>query len=387
MYCKKCGSKINENNKFCTKCGTTLDFSNLININKKKSKVKLCILILLACLIIAGAAIATAFIYNDKKSGVDNNFEEKTSEVDSIALKNDGAGTYIEKNFGFANNITYATLVGTKKTNGTSHTISYNTTFNDNSNGGAVFYKILKNTDCPNGLLCVYLDADQKGIAAKVSFIYDYKKSESSYTTTISTSDVNNRCYCVIYNDCLLTIELLEHRELSKSSFYDDEYYEEKITAYDFIGEEMSKKFEITRRTEPRITGNLKNYTITQGDTELKYVEGYGSYKDPQAEFLSTEQDFCDKGNELLSVIDSECVSLLKTSWDDRWNGLNIDESNLNKNMVKIDFTTSDPITVNNEERYDIVVNVNNVEAEIIDYDEDESNTPIPTQNNQTTDD
>ncbi len=56
MYCRNCGSEINENQKFCSKCGTEISIDGLHNVNKllnnfnnKSSKTQLVIGIILLC--------------------------------------------------------------------------------------------------------------------------------------------------------------------------------------------------------------------------------------------------------------------------------------------------------------------------------------------------
>ncbi|MDO5410186.1 MAG: hypothetical protein Q4F21_06990, partial [Lachnospiraceae bacterium] len=90
------------------------------------------------------------------------------------------------------------------------------------------------------------------------------------------------------------------------------------------------------------------------------YAAGYSSYTAEGAEFVSTQQDFCNRVNELLKSCSLDCITMNKTSWNNRCYGMNIDEKGLNEDMVKVDFSSLEPVLdENGDEVTDIVITIN----------------------------
>ena len=291
--------------------------------------------------------------------------DKKSNGKGNISFEDDKATAYIEEHFGIADNPVYGVHTshtvfetGSKKT-------TYDSKFKEGSKGGAVFYKTVKTEKYPDGLVCVYLADDENGgIALNATHIYDYKSDTSggSHTFTISMPDVKNRSYAIIQDNYLVTVELTEDENVSEP---EELIYEETITAYD-LNDGLNQEFEIVRKIEPRDTKEMKNYQMKQGDSWWIYALGYGRYTAEGATFISTEQEFCDKANELLRGIAVENITLSKTSWNNRWFGTSIDESTLHKNMVKVDFTTSEPITLENGDvATEITIDVNGEKREL----------------------
>lgn len=293
------------------------------------------------------------------------NGHRKSNKMGSISFENDEVEAYIEEHFGMADNPVYGVRTTHTVVEAGSQKKTYTSKFMEDSRGGAVFYKTVKTDNYPDGLVCVYLADDENGgIALNATHIYDYKSDTSggSHTFTISMPDVKNRSYAIIQDSYLVTVELTEDENISEP---EELIYEETITAYD-LNNSLNQELEIVRKIEPRDTIEMKNYQMKQGDSWWIYALGYGRYTAEGATFISTEQEFCDKANELLRGIAVENITLTKTSWNNRWFGVSVDESTLHKNMVKVDFTTSEPVTLENGDvATEITIDVNGEKQEL----------------------
>lgn len=289
--------------------------------------------------------------------------EEKNGSA-IISFEDKKAQKFVEEHYGIADNPIYGAITAHTVFETGSRTTTYESKLKEGSNGGAVFYKTVKTDKNPNGLICMWVgDEMNNRITLNAIYIYDYKSGDtSSHTFTIAMPDVKNRCYAIVQDNYLVTVELSEDENLSEP---DELLYEEIIVAYD-LNNELAKLFEITREVEPRDEDEMKNYQIKQDDSLWIYALGYGRYTAEGATFISTEQEFCDKANELLRGIAVENINLTKTSWNNRWFGINVDESTIHKNMVKVDFTTSEPVTLENGDvATEITIDVNGEKQEL----------------------
>ena len=356
MFCKKCGNEIGVKMKFCTKCGEPIEqVKKGKSINKNRKKVICCICII-AFVVMAGAA--SAFLFNG---------EEKVSVgTGNISLDNDEANQYILENFGFADNPVYGEKITHTEVGNGSRRTTYDTRFNENSKGGSIFYRTVKTEKYPSGLVCVYLADDENGgIALNTTYVYDYKSDGSSHTTTIAMPKIKNRCYAIIHDDYFVTVEFSEEESISDA---DKLIYEETITAYN-LNNDLEQEFEIRREINPDDDAEKKQYHIREGNSNWLYAYGYNNttFTGEGLKFISTEQEFCDKANELLHNISiNNCVQFNKSSWNNRWYGTVIDESGIGKDMVKVDFITSPPVTdTNSDEVSDIIITTNAEKQEL----------------------
>ena len=292
--------------------------------------------------------------------------EKKLKNISNISL-NDEANKYIEEKYGIADNPIYGKRITHTVHNYGSSQTTYDTRFNEGTHAGAVFYKTVKTQEHPNGLICVYLSDDENGgISLNVTHEYDYKSDGGSHTATVCMPEIKNRCYVIVQSDYLLTAVFSEKEDITSSS---EMVYEEKITAYN-LNNNLEQVFEITRKIDPNENGERKEYHINDGDYDRMYAYGYNNttFKGDKLKFISTEQEFCDKANELLRGVSVNCVRLNKSSWNNRWYGTDVDESDINKNMVKVDFAASSPVTdTNGDEVVDITITVNEEKQELSD--------------------
>lgn len=312
--------------------------------------------------------LLTAILFTSACSGSKDSktiISFNSKESNEVAENNE-AYNYVEAIAGFADTTLYGEKITKKEYIGNSVNTTYEYSLKDDSHDGAVFFKEIERELNNNGLLWVYLSGDTDGISLNVTYDDSYTASIGShiYTSTISMPDIKNRCYAVVQNNYLVTLELCEDENVSDPDML---IYEETLTAYD-LNNDFNKEFEITRYIEPKTTKELKNYKIIHGSSEYIYAYGYGSYINDRAEFLSTEQEFCDKANSLLNNISVGCIEFNFSSWNNRWYGTSVDESYIDEDMVKVDFTTSEPQT--NEEGYEITeitITVNGEKQELSD--------------------
>lgn len=68
MYCKNCGSKINDNQKFCPKCGTAVENSNNITTKTATNKIFIIKTIVISGLIVIIVACIIGAIHNNNPS-------------------------------------------------------------------------------------------------------------------------------------------------------------------------------------------------------------------------------------------------------------------------------------------------------------------------------
>lgn len=67
MYCKNCGNKLNNDDKFCSNCGAPIEKDNVIiqsNINNKKSNHSIIIVIVIVVILLVGYIFLRPFKYN-----------------------------------------------------------------------------------------------------------------------------------------------------------------------------------------------------------------------------------------------------------------------------------------------------------------------------------
>ena len=214
-----------------------------------------------------------------------------------------------------------------------------------------------------DGLICVYLsDYENNGISLKADYIYNRNNpSSGSYTTTLSSSITKSCCYAIVENDYFASVELSEQKDITD----DDLIFNEKITVYKLTGSSLDEIYTISRKLESG-ENELKTFEIQSDSEWIIYAAGYESYTAEGAELLSTQQEFCDRANELLNSSSLDCIVLNKTSWNNRGLGMSIDESGINDNMVKVDFASSDPVVdENGDEVTDIVIEINSAEQQM----------------------
>ena len=285
--------------------------------------------------------------------------EVNVADDDSADLRE-----YIEQTYGFADNPIYGTHVTHTETGHGTTSITYDEKFKEDSQGGAVFFKNVAPNEKTEGWVCTYLSDDENnGIALNATYSYSVDgKESSSYGVTLATSTIlttptrENRCYAIIGNDVLASVHLFEQEDISNK---DESVYTENITVYRLTETGMEELYTINRTVESN-EKELKNFVIQNESERIIYAAGYDSYTADGAEFVSTQQEFCDRANNLLKNSALDCITLNKTSWNNRWYGINVDESSIGKDIAKVDFSFSEAtIAENGDEVRDITIKIN----------------------------
>lgn len=73
------------------------------------------------------------------------------------------------------------------------------------------------------------------------------------------------------------------------------------------------------------------------------------------AEFVSTEEEFYDRVNAILSDASMECIHLNPIMWESRWDAVNIEKNETENDVVKAEFSYSEPITNENGDEVTVV--------------------------------
>lgn len=275
---------------------------------------------------------------------------------------------YIEQTYGFADNPIYGTHVTHTEIGHGSTSITYDEKFKEGSQGGAVFYKEVSPDENIKGLVCTYLSEEENNrIFFKAAYHYTNEQGSNAYIITLETPTMQptptkgNRFYAIIGNDFFASVHLFEQEDISNEN---ESVYTENITVYRLTGTGMEELYTISRTVESN-EKELKNFVIQSDSERIIYAAGYSSYTADGAEFVSTQQEFCDRANNLLKNSALDYITLNKTSWNNRWYGINVDESDIDKDMVKVDFSFSEAtIAENGDEIRDITIKINDEQAE-----------------------
>lgn len=89
MFCSNCGNQIQEGENFCGKCGKKVnekETKSSVNNNRKTIEIKLNILVIFACVLIATFLIMLLVVYNEtnnQNSEVSNGINNINSEISS----------------------------------------------------------------------------------------------------------------------------------------------------------------------------------------------------------------------------------------------------------------------------------------------------------------
>lgn len=275
----------------------------------------------------------------------------------------DDVRAYIENRYGFADDsVNGINIAHTEFSTGT-QTTTYQEKIADDSDEGAVFYKTVSPDGKNKGLVCVYLtDNEDKKISLNAEYIYDYTAPSGSYTIPLANPEMKKRCYAIINDHCLVSINISEKEDIARSDISENAMcFKEEISVYELTGSSAEKLFSIERELESGENGT-KDFKISEGSKRIIYAAGYSSYTAEGAEFVSTQHEFCDLTNNLLSDNSIDCVTLNATSWSNRWYGMEIDEGGINSDMVKVDFSFSDEFTdENGDKNTNIVMTINDI--------------------------
>ena len=142
--------------------------------------------------------------------------------------------------------------------------------------------------------------------------------------------------------------------QIQEKTVADEIQYKETISVYKLAGNDTKQTCTITRTYEHKET-IIKNYQIRTDSSQIIYAEGYSSYTVEGAEFVSTEEEFYDRVNAILSDASMECIHLNPIMWESRWDAVNIEKNETENDVVKAEFSYSEPITNENGDEVTVV--------------------------------
>lgn len=283
---------------------------------------------------------------------------KKEKEADEKAKEQQELAEYIEQRYGVASNPVYGRRTAFIERQPGQKTTTFKEKIKKVSKGGAVLYKKMNLEGQSDGLLSIYVaECGDNGIFLYADYVYA-SDGTSTNTDTVILSDIetNKRCYAVAEGKYLTGVAITEE----KDDVSDRLKYNEKISVYKFTDNGLDNLYTINRKLESGNTSEQKEFKIESKTGVTVYASGYDSYYYEGAEYISTEEEFCAKANQLLKDSSMNCIKLNKTSWNSRWFGMSIDESGMNENMVKLDYSYSEPaVNENGDEVTDITIEIN----------------------------
>lgn len=316
---------------------------------------------------------------------------EDTSQENNISTQAEQTLNYMEQTYGIADNPLYGTrIVSTEKDGNTISTVGEER-INKDSKGGSVFCRKVNPQGQKEGLLGAYLsDSDGGRIKLEMLYVYDSDNPDGgSYCSTLPTASTSMfaqkvRCYIVTKDDYVAKVSLYEEKENGS----EDLQFTEDITVYRMTGNGLEEEFNISRDLNSNKEGKKQfRLHISNNSTWYVYASGYINYRFEGAELMSTQQEFCDKANELLKSCSLTDISLNKTSWNNRWYGVDVEESSIESNAVKVDFSaTNARKDENGSDVEDIIVKINDKEQNLQDSKNLEVITDDPVSYYQNTD-
>lgn len=258
-----------------------------------------------------------------------------------VPLNNSFRGTYISK------------TTAAQTDSGISRTVKSTLEWEDGSDSKEI---MRKHIDLGGGCSCeitVYLGSP--GYDHSVVIVSEY--NENGITTKTKTFpafsiSAKNQCYIILKNDYLAIIDKTEKTEGWYDGYYHLSYdieangssesfgwgYTERIVVYDIFND-LDEILSVTR--EMYANPAVEKCTLKNSDGKWTYASGYGSVSSPDSVLLSTEQEFCDKANSALFEYFGDAVNVTRTSWENRWYRLLVNQDALPKSALKIDSTAS----------------------------------------------
>lgn len=340
---------------------------------KKSFNIIVSVICMLLCCILLCSCSHENTVDSDKPGGN----TEKASEKDKLR-------SFVENKYGIADSTLYGSQVTHITSQGGGQSSSYETSLNESSNGGAVFYKTADTEEYPNTFVCAYIsDEYQEGyVRLVINHYQDYIESSGGISFPILWDHdcSKSRCYVAVVNDLLVCVSMEEGTPVFAEPAEEKEY-EEKITVYDMSADfdSESELFMISRKLTYR-DRELKDYFIQEGEQRIRYTAGYDYYAATEDERVTTQQEFCDRANKLLADYSINFISLEKSSWNNKWFGMSVDESSVGTDMVKVDFTLTDADTdANGDKVQDMVIEINKEKEETAEDEflEEVDDTPI----------
>lgn len=362
MYCKKCGNKIEDDAKFCTKCGFKIETEETdIKTTRKKLSNNghgkfLKKVIVGSTVIFLGTFCVINIEKKIGKTELASTYEDKKA---SNKVGTDYFKEYLINKYGVADNPVYGSIIEHSEIESGIVTKTDTQKFKDGSNGGLILYKELSCGKKLNESAFVYLSDSGtfQGISLNIGYECEENKSQNgiSFEESIATPKLKNHCFAIVGHDLLVSVELEEEIDSS-----DKKIYNEIIVIRELTHDRVNELYTISRKLTLGVN-ELKEYKITKNSETIVYTEGFGNYTFEGATFISTEQEFNDKVNEILGEDSLECIKVQNMCWDSRWNGVKVDKNLTKADVVEMDFSTSEPyLDENGDKVTDITITESN---------------------------
>lgn len=370
MYCKNCGNKLDDDAKFCTKCGTKTDLQIIepeltvkepVNTDEKKHKSHKHHkshkpVILVGTVAVLAVALAGGILVI-KKTGMAKTSAELVQED-------------IEKTYGIAEGTLYGKRIVHSETTSGSETTE-ETKFLDGTKGGAVLYKNLTFEDNTKGGISVYLcdDDENNEITLKARYTDDKNYSRDMelaspkiYDTELTSPEMIETCYPIIGQNHFAFVVQREEKELKTG----DWTYMEFIFIYELTPGEVKDSYLIHRymnRESAIISAGIVNFSGTDAEeTSYTNIKGYSDLtsEDDRVTYVATEQEINDQIRKVLQDNLLECINVKEMSPEDRWNEIHVDQNSTKNAIAKVEFASANPHTdENGDEVTDITITVN----------------------------
>lgn len=278
---------------------------------------------------------------------INNSSLTNSSEEDTVY-------SYIKEQYGFCDDIINGVYTSTMNGNSVD---SQMIELNEECKSGALFYEIVNTENDEKKILCIYLDTNDDSYTVNLSVKLDYfTLDERGFLSEMKTSVYNvpkmkSKYYFSVTGKYLAVIGLSEHSEGFYENHYylardvdaedssltsADYYYEEEVCIYD-LNNNLDEVLKIKREITPPNPNETCICKLSDNNNIFAYASGFTSFTYEGANLLSTEQEFCDKANELLHDFSIDGLTFTRTSWTNRWYRLEVDESGIPDHMVKID--------------------------------------------------
>ena len=317
---------------------------------EKSTVIKVSVIVLIVAMLLCSC--------NRKEKEAGRKDGEKQTEDQKIA-------EYIEQKYGVASNPIYGRRTVHTEMQSGQKTTTFKEKIKEDSKDGSVLYKKVATEKELDGLVCVYIkEQGDNGIFLCAEYLYNRDEAvTNTYTVTLSETQENKRCYAIVEDGYLTGISITEE----KDDVLDKLRYDEKISTYKCTDNGLENLYTIERKLELGDVSELREFKIKSKSEVLVYASGYGSYTYEGAEYISTQKEFCVKANQLLKDSSIDCIKMNKTSWSNRWFGMDIDESGMGKNMVKLDYSYSEPVVdETGDEVTDITIDINKEKQQFV---------------------
>lgn len=361
---------------------------------KKKKMIMLILTFIFVCFVTACG----------KNKQIESNLA-KDKDIESGSGKSD-IQSYIENNYGIADDLIYGDYTAEMThENGNEINGSSTTKLKDGSKGGVIFYKDISgiNSSFVNEYICIYF-GNNDGDSLNLKLV-DLRGEKNTFTNShqmdVAEPHMKSRCYCMIKDNYLICATMAEKNEgwydgkLYLSYKIDDTQivtsnsnllYEENVIVYD-LKNNFDEVMSVVREIDPKHQEETKVCTFKKGEETIVYASGFSNYTYESATILTTEQEFCNKANDELKSFGIDNFAFTRTSWKNRWYRLEIDESSIPNNMVKVDFKSVNEVDSSELVSDTIEIKVNGEKEKVPVLEDEASDEPIIYSNEETEDD